>query len=376
MEDRTQVIGTEVEHDAPSAATARAPRPPRYLIALALIVAAAAWYFATAGTGDPDDAARSGIEDQGDAGIFAVDAVLGGPAGVRDIAVGTGATAGTFWMAAPNGVWILSESGGIDSWNHYTIRQGLPPAPIEHIEIAPDGAVWVANSSGVAVLQDGRWAGDTSGDSPTGAYALALGPDGSVWAGWDAVYRFADGSWTKFSEPVSDVPPGSDPIVTEIEAGGLGVVWAAVTNDLWQPETGALYRLEGGQWNQVPLPVDDRGLVTALTVGLDGSPWIAFDPIAGDTVIAHLEDDGWEVLDAFEADIQELALGADGALWLASEGSDDKASWRGVIVRDGESTQRFLGGISVATVLPSVDGATWIGGDGLYRIDTRDRASR
>lgn len=89
-------------------------------------------------------------------------------------------------------VWIGYRLGGVavfrrDGSHSYAEAEGLQPVGAMHIEVAPDGAVWVAMRDGVAVLPPGgrRFArlGGEVGLPTLGVFQILFARDGTTWIG-------------------------------------------------------------------------------------------------------------------------------------------------------------------------------------------------
>jgi hypothetical protein len=111
-------------------------------------------------------------------------------------------------------LWIGTRFGGLlgydagqDTWQRYdNFTSGLESNTIHDIEVAPDGALWLATASGVSTYRDGKW--ETHGlthDGPAGeTLSLAIAGEGKVWIAGESfiaqlgpgetwhVYRTAD----------------------------------------------------------------------------------------------------------------------------------------------------------------------------------------
>jgi hypothetical protein len=89
------------------------------------------------------------------------------------------------WAADGAGIWHLRGR----TWEGPLHPTGLEDARVRAIALGPDGELWAATESGIAVLRDGAWATAWRGD----AWTLAVGPDGTAWAGGDtqAIVRLA-----------------------------------------------------------------------------------------------------------------------------------------------------------------------------------------
>ena len=70
------------------------------------------------------------------------------------------------------------------SWTLYSSADGLPLDEVTAMAVAPDGALWVGTTSGVARF-DGAWTAYAAGDT---VRAIAFGPHGEVWLNTSVVH--------------------------------------------------------------------------------------------------------------------------------------------------------------------------------------------
>lgn len=218
------------------------------------------------------------------------------------------------------------------------------------VEPAPGGGVWVGTSA-EALVRWGAAGGDYRHHLPEGMAgrpvdALAVAPDGTVWAGTQgqlhkerAVVRFDGDAWTAFTDENSGLP--SDRL-TSLEVDGDGAVWAATYK--------GLARFDGEEWTT---PDHDDGppdRVDALAVADDGALWAAtrrWDG-GGDLTdgeeggrVARFDGEAWTTWTTEEElpgyAITALDTGADGSVWVASQEhpGDDAAEKRLLRFHDG-----------------------------------------
>lgn len=111
-------------------------------------------------------------------------------------------------FAADGALWVGYRVGGVsvfrkDGARHYTEQDGLQPVGALHIEVAPDGAVWVAMRDGVAVLPAGgkrfQRIGPESGLPKLGVFQILFSHDGTTWIGTNTGAFFRRPGETRFS---------------------------------------------------------------------------------------------------------------------------------------------------------------------------------
>jgi hypothetical protein len=284
------------------------------------------------------------------------------------------------WATAESLGWAATDpNGGLvrydgSAWHR---PQERLTGTIGQAIAGPDGALWVATSSGPLVRRNGAWTdlGETvaavvprMGANATGCggvvfpgndgvvyyagprsanrlvalrlvgsvwnaslhpatpdgiacpEAFVVTPDGSVWrlqGGWSHVLsRWADGEWRAVSLPPDDgVNAYVDP--TAIVADSEGSLWVAIntSNPATETQRAEVFQLAAGQW--IRRGGGDGMEVRALALLPDGSP------IAVGDGVAVLREQQWHQL------------------------------WRGL----------WLGAVSVAP-----DGAVWVAGANIYRL--------
>lgn len=236
---------------------------------------------------------------------------------VRDIAIDP---EGVVWLACEHG--ISSYDGS--SWSSY-----LPTTKFDAIAVAPDGSVWAAaKSHGLFHLIDGTW----ERHEPGTANDVAVSADGTVWVFQDVLeplLRFTSGTWAsiEFGEPVGDLVGGPDDTVWVFAASGV-----------------VLLGSDGAELERL-------ALVGALGGGLspDGTVWtLHWDGLwAGTEQITGLRG----------AMIFDVAFAPDGSVWVATD--------LGAFRYDGFGWARYneldglgIGGLELVAVAP--DGTVWL----------------
>jgi ligand-binding sensor domain-containing protein len=106
------------------------------------------------------------------------------------------ASDGSLWLGGDEGLVRYDGStwGTPEAW-------GEPPQYVYDITEAPDGSLWVATDGDLGHLADGRWS-TYAWPSDEWLDTLAIGHDGSVWAGgYDGLGRYdpASGDWQMFT---------------------------------------------------------------------------------------------------------------------------------------------------------------------------------
>ena len=185
--------------------------------------------------------------------------------------------------SAPDGaVWVTDAKGGalvrVVASTPASVRSVEVRAPVgsdktpQPYEIRPgsDGAMWftdpTTNAVGRATL-DGREAGERTYDLPKGVSVRGLATsDGVVWVALTP----GPGRLLRIDERAGD---GS---VVDVEGADSGFVEVAAAPDgsLWVPQIGALLHIrpDGSLIRRVPLPSKNMS-IAAMTVASDGTLW-------------------------------------------------------------------------------------------------------
>lgn len=296
--------------------------------------------------------------------------------------------------AGPDGdVWVGTRGGGLVRWDadggdfdRHPLPGDLRGARVTSVAAGADGALWVAlgrraelgTTAGVARFDGDEWTTWSTDDGLAPAYTeVALGPDGTVWAGAHragGLVRFDGGDWaaSRLGDEV-----GVDP---DAEGGArLGVESLAVDDEaVWVATSSGIARIgDDGRitWTaRDDLPLEHpRALVRAITTGPDGRVWAAATTLPrspeDDERTALLRLDGGDWVRAAELPsqtIRSLAVDADGGVWAAAEPSQpgrdrepgalhrfDGDAWTRVATEDG------LPHHAVRSVSVGADGAVW-----------------
>lgn len=131
----------------------------------------------------------------------------------------------SYFVASDGTVWLGGEEGVVrydgDSWST-PIASGDAPQLVDDLTEAPDGSLWVTADGELGRLADGRWS-YFAWPAEGWVEVVAIGPDGSVWVGYEGLGRFdpAGGGWQLFT-PADGLGYGN---VQAIHVTPEGVVW-------------------------------------------------------------------------------------------------------------------------------------------------------
>ena len=237
---------------------------------------------------------------------------------IEPLGLAVDAHGGAWYTEAPRkAIGHASAEGMVD-----TVPLGTPVARLGRLAVAPDGAVWFAESTVMSAtrLKDGRLTRHIlAGLAPkipadAAPFGIALAPDGAVWVTLPAankLLRFVPGG----EATVFDVPT---------RQSGLGDIAVAADGTVYFIETSAnkIGRISGGRIEEFPVPTPIAGL-TALTVAPDGSAW--FTELRGHR-LGRLHGTTITEFELPRSDARPFGIAADrdGKIWYA-----DLSGWIG-----------------------------------------------
>lgn len=170
---------------------------------------------------------------------------------------------GHAWLADPPAVAIqrISPDGEIKAF-----ALGTAISRLGRLAIAPDGAVWFAESTAFSItrLKDGVLKRHEISEVRGAPFGVAAAADGTVWATLQAgnsLVRIAtDGSMSEFEVPTRGASP------TDVAVDASGAVWFI------EFRANKLGRLQDGKFSEFEVPVE-RAALSGLAVAPDGAVW-------------------------------------------------------------------------------------------------------
>ena len=220
---------------------------------------------------------------------------------------------GDLWIATWSGVNRIRGGDLADrsKWELHTVAStggGLPNDWVYGLAEGKDGEIWLGTEGGLSRYKDGRWQAwnhaqglgadyervkkDIAFDSdpakvsqhhakqkqemglsnvqvaynPNYIVALAVDPDGVVWAGtWGGgLSRFDGKSWTQYT--VAEGLPGNHVFMLHVDP--KGVLWIGTNNGLARPKAGGGFEV---------MTVNDglfANTVFSMATGRDGTQWV------------------------------------------------------------------------------------------------------
>lgn len=295
---------------------------------------------------------------------------------IRTLALGAD---GAVWAGGPGG--LLRFRPETESWELFTVTDGLPDNRVQAILITSRGTVWVGTLGGAARLEGATfraWGLEEGFPSPA-VTSLAEGADGTIWAGTLlGIARFTGSRW----EAVTDSHEFARKAVRGIARGKDGSLWFAKENGLTRyrgERTWEIYqhnvldpdRRMGLVTNKLlSLAADEKGALWIGTkLGLqryNGSDW-SHERHDGYLAGGRGLEDNW---------VEQVAALPDGTVWVAHGESRAAFGGSGAAFRTSMGRWRYL---TVADGLPSNQvhavaagpgGDVWLGtSEGLARWD-------
>ena len=213
---------------------------------------------------------------------------------------------GTAWIGTPAGAAFRDARG---QWHAFAEREGLPNSYVVDICIAADGAIWVGTRGGIARLGLSGWQHhlDWPGVEERGMVLFALGDEGQLWIGNEALYKFDRGAWKE----AYDLERETRGRLIDLFVDGKGDLWAATPFQL--------ARYDGESW-QVITPDHLRGTAFfAVCPARDGGVWVLVR-----SGIYRFDGQTWTIpsvvrdLAGEEVDLNGISIceASDGALWI------------------------------------------------------------
>jgi virginiamycin B lyase len=215
-------------------------------------------------------------------------------------------SSGAAWVTDPAKVAVTRVTAAGET---KSFPLGTPVARLARLAVAPDGAVWFAESTAYSItrLKDGKLERHEFKSLRGGPYGVAVGADGTVWAtlqsGNQLVRIAPSGEMSELDLPT----PGAAP--TDVAVDSQGGVWVV--------EFGAnkIAQFKDGKFTEYPLP-KDKAAPSGITVATDGSVW--FGVMRGAS-LGRLRDGKmtFAALPREEARPYSVAADAAGNVWYA-----------------------------------------------------------
>ena len=270
--------------------------------------------------------------------------------------------AGRIWIGAGDD-FVLCRDG--NQWRPHQIPRHLARSYVSSLAEQPDGTVWAGSASeGLFEFKDGKLlsVNASSGLSDNSVESILVDRDGNLWAATDAGLNLLRQKDLFAFDQRQGLGYGAVAGLAEIAPG---VVWVGKPSD-------GLYRWDGRSFSRL-MSADISIIgqqINALLVSKDGSCWVA-----GRQGLLHFKA---PTKTANKAELFSLpgfniiALGEDrnGRLWA---GTHEGELWR----LENEKWQAQTNLVHpITTIVAGADGMMWIGteGDGVYEFNGGVRA--
>ena len=228
-----------------------------------------------------------------------------GKENVEPIGLAVDAT-GAAWYTDPPSIVIsrIAPSGEIASY-----PLGTPIARLGRLAVAPDGAVWFAESTSYSItrLKDGVFKRNVIKSIRGGPYGVAVDAQGTVWgtlqSGNELVRIARDGEMSAFEIPTHGASP------SDVAVDSKGGVW------FLEFRANKIGRFQEGKFYEVEVPGSASGL-TGLAIAPDGSVWFG---MLRDHSLGRLRDGKITAypLPRPNARPYSIAIDASGNVWYA-----------------------------------------------------------
>jgi ligand-binding sensor domain-containing protein len=264
-------------------------------------------------------------------------------------------------------------------WTTYTEKDGLAGNLVTALAVGPDGTLWAGTSnSGISRFDGQTWTTYTTRDGllKDSVDAIAVTPNGTVWVGtWGGVSRFDPSALG--GTPASGRDGQAWTTYTEKDGlAGYGVSTVAIAQDgtVWLGGSGGVSRFDGHIWTTYS-EKDGLGCdgCASIAVAPDGTVW------AGGCGVSHFDGEMWTTYTATVVlsnnHVTSIAVALDGTVWAADDMFGDVSrfdgkTWTTFTTEDG-LPGRFIHDMAVTP-----DGAVWFGasvdrfgGGGVTRFD-------
>lgn len=283
---------------------------------------------------------------------------------VGDLAV---AADGTLWVGTTGSLHFPGGSLAYwdgDAWTDASGETGL--MSFSAVAIGPGGEVAARTNRGLAIYDAGNWRLLRDGPASRRSTSVAVTPDGRVWfAGGDHSVSTPGDGVSRFDDSVGPAGAGRA-WAYFLEGTEVNALAVAPDGRLWAGAGCTVQRFDGQAW-EIVADCDDlpSGNILDIAFSPDGTVWIA-----NGFCLAYLDGGTWVV---HEKLAHSLVPAPDGAMWINGwEGSQDSsyvARFDGAGWTTYKHADSFPGAFMVGAI--TADGRVWgvVPGRGLASFD-------
>lgn len=180
---------------------------------------------------------------------------------------------GGFWVGEDgNGLWHFDPAGAVESrWRNFTTRDGLAEDNVLALRLDRAGRLWAGHSSrGVSVFSGGKWKAYSSVTGPLSGRVsdIRVAPDGNVWLATDtglAIYESGSDCW-RYLTTRNGLPDNQVQTVAFDGSGHviIGMQTAGVLVGMWTPAKGFVRLQHAKGPDQLEPAVRGKGLPSGL----------------------------------------------------------------------------------------------------------------
>ena len=232
--------------------------------------------------------------------------VTGKRTNVEPIGLGVDAQ-GIVWYtdALDQAISSMSEGGKLASF-----PLGTPIARLGRLAVAPDGAIWFAESTAYSItrLKDAQLTRHVIKNVRGGPYGVTVDANGNVWAtlqsGNQLLRITPGGAMTEYEVPTR----GSSP--TDVAVDQEGNVWFT------EFRGNKIGKFAGGHFTEFEIPGTGSAALSGIAIAPDGSVWFG---LLRQHAIGRLRDGEMKLFPLPRADARPYTLAADkkGNIWYA-----------------------------------------------------------
>lgn len=235
--------------------------------------------------------------------------------------------------------------------------QPLVYTNIEHIELAPNDVIWLANGSTILRFENGVFTEFDADNAPTGGVskAIASEADGDIWIGCSTGLIFFDGN-----------------TFTTINTSHVQDILVVGTDVYVLYLTGGLRKFDGSTWTNYPIPGLPAGAWSySLARSNDGKLWVAHQGNG----LSVFDGTSWSTHNTSTGlpsnNLNDVAVAPDQSIWVATNNAGIAKLENGIWTSYNISNSGLQANQTLSIEVDAT-GTVWTGhwtGPGLVRFD-------